>query len=431
MSVRQLIDSQPMSTLQIRVVGLCFFLNMLDGMDVLAISFAAPLITAQWSMNPGALGIVFSAALIGMTIGAVLIAPYTDRIGRKKMIVGSLCVICLGMFATAFSANLAQLVFTRLLAGLGIGAMLASLTSMVSEYASNKHRNFCIVLLQAGYPVGAMITGFIAAWLLPRFGWQPLFIFAALVSLISLPLVIFLLPESLDFLESKQPANALKKVNSILAKMGLSALHLLPDSQKQESGVKLKLLLGAELKKQTLLLWLSFFMAFATLYFLLSWVVQLAVKSGLSVENAIYAGTALNLGAFFGGVTLAWLSSRVGLRKIIAVYFILGAVMIVLYGAINTSVGLTLLMIFVLMYFIQGAFIALYAIAARLYPTAYRTTGIGWAIGAGRIGAILGPAIAGFLLGAGLSISWTFACFSLPVLIAAMSVMGISNDNIS
>ena len=170
-------------------------------------------------------------------------------------------------------------------------------------------------------------------------------------------------------------------------------------------------------------------MAFGTLYFLLSWVVQLAIQSGLALENAIYAGVCLNLGGFAGGVSLGALSNRFGLTRIIAVFSVLGGLFGVVYGSANVSVALTLLLVFLLMFFVQGAFTGLYAVAARIYPTEIRTTGVGWAIGAGRIGAICGPLAAGLLIGAGASIGWTFAVFTLPLIITAVFVLKIKLAN--
>lgn len=423
MPIRTLIDERPLSGLQLGVIGLCFFLNMLDGMDVLAISFAAPTIAADWTMTPQALGIVFSAALVGMTIGAVFLSPYTDVIGRRNMILASLCVISLGMLATAFAQSLTQLVILRLVAGLGIGSMLASLTSMVSEYAPDRHRNLCITTLHAGYPIGAIITGYMAAWMLPEYGWRTLFITAGVVSLVAVPLVYLLLPESLEFLANKQPKNALPRINRILARMTQDPLDSLPEKlDASANGGGLKALFSPPLKTPTLILWLAFMMSFATLYFLLSWVVKLAVESGLNIEDAMFAGIALNLGAFFGSLSLGYLSGKFGLKRIITLFFMVGTVMTIAYGTLNVSVPLVLMLIFLVMYFVQGAFTGLYAIAARIYPTQIRTTGVGWAIGAGRVGAIVGPAAAGFILGSGVSISWTFIIFSVPVVLAGLAI---------
>lgn len=431
MPLRARINDSPFTRQQMLVVGICFVLNMLDGMDVLAIAYAAPLIAAGWSLTPQALGIAFSAALVGMTIGAIFISPYTDIIGRRNMIIASLSLIALGMMATAFAQSVSQLIILRLIAGLGIGSMLASLTSMVSEYAPERNRNMCVLFLQAGYPIGAIITGFVAAWLLPEYGWRSLFIFAAITSMVAVPLVVYLLPESLEFLVRKQPEGALQKINRILAKMDLQTLNELPEVPASEHGSgRLTAVLSPNLRTSTLWLWLAFFMSFATLYFLLSWVVKLAVDAGMALEDAMFVGIALNLGAFIGALSLGYLSSRLGLKRMISIFFLIGAIASIVYGNSKVSVPLTLLLIFVMMFFVQGAFIGLYAVAARLYPTEIRTTGIGWSIGAGRIGAILGPALAGFILGAGVSIGWTFFVFAIPIVIAAIAVVKIPSKAI-
>ncbi len=431
MPLRALIDDSPFTRQQMLVVGICFVLNMLDGMDVLAIAYAAPLIAAGWSLTPQALGIVFSSALVGMTIGAIFISPYTDIIGRRNMIIASLSLIAFGMLATAFAQGVFQLIILRLIAGLGIGSMLASLTSMVSEYAPERNRNMCVLFLQAGYPIGAIITGFVAAWLLPEYGWRALFIFAAITSMVAVPLVVFLLPESLEFLVRKQPGGALHKINRILGKMDLHTLNELPEIPAGDySGGRLAAVLSPHLRTSTLWLWLAFFMSFATLYFLLSWVIKLAVEAGMALEDAMFAGIALNLGAFIGALSLGYLSSKLGLKRMISIFFLIGAIASIVYGNSKVSVPLALVLIFVMMFFVQGAFIALYAVAARLYPTEIRTTGVGWSIGVGRIGAILGPALAGLILGAGVSIGWTFVIFAIPIVIAAIAVVRIPSKAI-
>lgn len=425
------LDNTSFSALQWRVLIICFLLNMLDGIDVLAISFAAPVIAQDWSITPQGLGIIFSSALAGMAIGAVFISPYTDKIGRRKMILASIAVIAVGMLATALVDSVYELATIRLIAGIGIGSMLASLTAMVSEYAPEKHRNIAILTLHAAYPIGAIIAGFVAAWMLPVYGWRPLFIFAGVISLVAVPLVFFALPESLAFLLGKQPANALVKINRILLELGRPPWQTLPQkSQAAQASSGLKALFVGELKSATAVLWLAFMMSFATLYFLFSWVVKLAVEAGLPLEKAMYAGIVLNLGAFFGSLSLGYLSEKLGLKRLIFAFFIAGAVMSVAYGNASVSVASILVLIFLLMFFVQGGFTGLYAVAARLYPTEIRTTGVGWAIGAGRVGAIVGPTAAGFILATGLSVGWTFVIFAVPLVVAALAVSQFSNSSI-
>lgn len=424
--IAELIDSARLTRLQITVLAVCYFLNMLDGMDVLAIAFAAPSISDDWSITPQSLGVVFSAALIGMTLGAAFLSPYSDKIGRRKVILLSLVLVSVGMVATAFANSVSQLIVLRFLAGLGIGSMLASMTSLVSEFAPNKHRNLFILILQAGYPIGAIITGFIAAAILPEQGWRPLFVIAGGISLLGVPLVWWLLPESLSFLAKRQPRNALAQINATLKKMSVAPFESLPAVQeKQVLSNSVNSLLRRQYRNATLSLWGAFFMSFATLYFLLSWVVKLAIESGLPLASAIYAGVALNLGGFAGGIFLGAISNRFGLTRVIAVFAVIGAALCIVYGTAKAGVATMLVLVFLLMFFVQGAFTGLYAVAVRIYPTEIRTTGVGWAIGAGRTGAILGPVIAGLLLGAGMPINWTFVVFAAPMLFAALFALKI------
>lgn len=432
MNIRKTIDENPISSLQFLVFYQCFVLNMLDGMDVLAISYSAPVISNDWAITPQTLGIVFSAALVGMTIGAMFISPFTDRIGRRKMILISLLMIGAGMIGTSFAQSVSHLVMLRLLTGLGIGSILASSTSMVSEFAPERVRNVSITIYHSGYPIGAIITGFIAAWLIPEYGWRPLFVLAGVISLGMLPLVYFYLPESIDFLLARRPPRTLERVNEILTRMGRPPIEELPPQEAKEHSVVggVGALLQDGRAVSTLLLWLAFFMSFAALYFLFSWVVKLANDSGLAIEHAMYAGIAMNLGAFFGSITLGYFSGKTGLKKIIFLYFMLAVCMIIPYGFLKAAVPVVLAMIFVLMLFVQGAFAGLYVVAARLYPTEIRTTGVGWAIGAGRFGAIFGPSAAGFMLGAGLSISWTFAVFAIPLALAGVVIINLHSEHI-
>ena len=432
MNIKKLIDENPLGSLQFLVFYQCFILNMLDGMDVQAIAYSAPEISNQWAINPQTLGIVFSAALVGMTIGAMFLSPFTDRIGRRKMILISLVMIGAGMIGTSFAQTVTHLVVLRFLTGLGIGSILASSTSMVAEFAPNRIRNVCITIYHSGYPIGAIITGFIATWLIPEYGWRPLFMLAGVISLGMLPLVYLYLPESMDFLLATRPPDALQRINAILKRMSHPSMEQLPPQEARQHSVigGVGALLQDGRAVSTLLLWLAFFMSFAALYFLFSWVVKLANDSGLPLEDAMYAGIAMNMGAFFGSVSLGHFSGKAGLKKVIFLYFLGAVCMIIPYGFFRGDVPVVLTMIFILMLFVQGAFAGLYVVAARLYPTEIRTTGVGWAIGAGRFGAVFGPAAAGFMLGAGLSISWTFAVFAIPLALAGLTIINLHSEHI-
>ena len=222
------ISQGQMKSLQIGIILICWLINMLDGFDVLAIAYAAPTISEEWQLAPEKLGIVLSAGLAGMALGALFIAPLADRFGRRKIILWCLAVIGFAMVGTALVNSVVLLVIVRVITGLGVGGLLASLNTMVAEYSSDRRRNFAISFLQSGYPIGALAGGLIAAPLIPAFGWQVVFILGGLSTLVMVAVVLLFMPESLHFLIAQRPANALQQVNRVLSRLGHSMITELP-----------------------------------------------------------------------------------------------------------------------------------------------------------------------------------------------------------
>jgi MFS transporter, AAHS family, 4-hydroxybenzoate transporter len=309
----------------------------------------------------------------------------------------------------------------RVYTGLGVGALLASMAAMTSEYSSDKRRNLCVTFLQAGFPLGAIITGFVAADIIPTLGWRPMFIGAGLITGIMLPVVYFYLPESLEFLLKKQPKNALAAMNRTFSRMGQPILDCLPE-QPQDAHQKqsVKALFG-ERTFSTCMLWTGVFLGFFALYFVISWIPKIAVNAGLPLNQAIYAGTAYNLGSIFGSIFLGWISAKFGLQRMIMVFFIAAAVMLIIFGNISMGVSAILFSSLLIGITLNGGFNGFWPTAARLYPTEIRTTGIGWALGAGRGGAVLGPLVGGYLLDSGVGLSITFAVFAVPLVVAGIA----------
>ena len=423
-------NSDGISRLQYATILVCFIMNILDGMDVLVISYCAPAIAQSWNISPEALGVVFSAGLAGMTLGALLLAPFADHIGRKNMILLSALLMGISIYMTAYSETVWMLIVLRFLSGIGIGSMLASTAALIAEYTPDRTRDFWVSLVIAGYPVGAVLSGLVAAEVVPGSGWQQMFKIAGMASFVTLPLIWFFLSESVDFYLKKQPVNALGKANRILQKMGQPALAQLPSVPSKKAGIPVGELLRPAYRLSTFQLWLALFFAFGSLYFLTSWIPKLATNAGLSMSLAIYAGTVFNGGAFIGIVTQGYFSTRFGLKKTIGVFFILTAALMAFFKFfIGSDI---LLFVFGLLGFgIQGGFVGLYAVAARLYPTEFRTTGVGWAIGAGRLGGVIGPALGGILIGMGLSMATNFLIFAVPTLLAGLVTLWIASKEIS
>jgi|TARA_B110000305_G_scaffold236023_1_gene296682 benzoate transport len=429
-SFKHLIDKSSMTRVQYSTIGICFLMNILDGMDVLIISYCAPAISESWSLGPEALGIVFSAGLAGMTLGALFLAPYADQFGRKKIILLSAILMGVSVLLTAYSESVNQLITLRFLSGIGIGSMLASTAALTSEYTPNKSKDFWVSFVLSGYPVGAVISGYIAVSIIPSTGWQMMFVIAGAASIITIPLIYLFLSESIEFYLKRQPVGALEKVNKIFLKMDFNSINKLPLIEISPTVTAVKQLLSNNYKISTLQLWSALFFAFGCLYFLISWIPKLATNAGLSIELAIYAGTVFNIGAFFGIVLQGYCSSKIGLKKTISIFFLITAVLMAVFKIFIGSNWL--LIIFGLLgFFIQGGFVGLYAVAARLYPTEFRTTGVGWAIGAGRLGGVLGPLAGGVLVGMGFSMSTNFIIFSFPALLAAILTYFIHSKKVS
>ena len=428
--LRALIEDGKVTGLQITVFLICIAMNMLDGMDVLVIAYAAPALAAEWSTSPEMLGTIFSSGLLGMTAGAMFLAPFADRIGRRNMIMVCIVVMGTGIYLTAHVQTEGQLIFLRFASGLGIGSMLATAATMAAEYSPNRNKNFIVSFVLSGYPLGATLSGFAAASIIPEYGWRAMFVTAGTATLVMLPIVALLLPESLEFLVKARPKQALERVNRILGKMDHAQLTELPEAPMEAKRMSVGELFKHNRQMPTVWLWIAFFTSFATLYFLTSWIPKLAQSTGLSLTLAIYAGTVFNLGAFVGILSQGYLSQLIGLRRIISLFLIGTGVLMCIFGFVSES-WLILLLFGLIGYGVQGGFVGFYTVAARLYPTEIRNTGIGWGIGAGRIGAIVGPKVGGTLIGMGLSLTVNFIIFAVPLLIAAIATMLIKSDNVS
>jgi benzoate transport len=420
-----------MTQVQYFSIAICFLMSVLDGMDVLVVSYCAPAIAEDLNLGPKTLGFVFSAGLIGMAIGAIFLAPFADRFGRKKLILASAFIMGLSVLLTAYSENISQLILMRLVSGLGIGCMLATTATLTSENVLNNSKDFWVSLVISGYPVGAVVSGYVAAAIIPSYGWESMFVLAGLTTILTIPLIFFFLSESPQFYLKKQPKDALAKANKILIKMNFKPLDSLPKiGLKANNKPLVSRLFSEKYKISTLQLWAALFFAFGCLYFLISWIPKLASDAGLSIELAIYAGTIFNVGAFFGIVLQGYFSSKIGLKKTIS-FFLLLTFLLMASFKLFVGTDILLLVYFLLGFSLQGGFVGLYAVAARLYPTEFKTTGVGWAIGMGRVGGVLAPLIGGLLISTGLSLSANFLIFSIPALFASVLTYYMSSKEIT
>lgn len=399
MDPRTILLERPMSRFQARAVAICVALNASDGFDVLAITFAAPSIARTWGLGPEAIGIVISMGLAGMALGSILLAPLADMIGRRVMILVSLAIMAFGMLFSATAGDVYALSAWRFITGLGIGAILGSINAMVAEYANAKRRDFAVGLMAIGYPVGGVIGGSIAAILLAQFGWQAIFLFGALVNAVLFFLVLWSLPESIEFLSAKGKGDALGKANRILAKMGHPAATRLdrPADARQSRVIDI---FSPAMLRTTIVLTLAYFMHTLTLYYVLGWVPSIVAGLGFDAVVGTQVSVWVNVGGILGGALLGWAAYRLGLKPLGIVALAGTALGTVAFGHTVADATMLKLVGFGVGIFLFGGIVGLYAMFAAAYPAAMRATGTGFVIGVGRAGAAIGPVLAGFLIAA-------------------------------
>jgi MFS transporter, AAHS family, vanillate permease len=369
---------------------------------------------------------LLSAGLVGMGLGSLTLGPCADRWGRRIIVLLSVAFAGLGMLGSALARDYAELLVLRVLTGIGIGGTIASVAVIVSEYAPDTLRGTALAIYATGYSIGATIGGALAAFAIPRYGWRAAFVIGGTLSLLMLPLAWRKLPESLDFLLTRRPPSGLRRVNTLLHAMGQPSLSALPEpltvsnrSGQDSVGAQLRLLM----RPSTLLVWIVFFCTMAGFYFILSWTPRLLNAAGLSAGAGLTGGVLLNLGGIAGCGLFAVAAARADTHRLLFGALIGSALLIVVFGLVMSRPEIALLWTALLLGVIANAAMAgLYAVGPPLYPTAVRTTGMGWAIGIGRFGAILAPPASAALLDRGWLPAQLYFFFSAPFVVAAVAL---------
>lgn len=421
MEAQRILDDVPMTRLQIAAVVLCVALNAIDGFDVLAISFAAPGIAAEWGISRGALGIVLAMELIGMAAGSVVLGSIADNLGRRPIILGCLVVMASGMYLASQATSVNALLATRFVTGVGIGGMLATTNAMVAEYSNARHRNFNVVLMATGYPVGIIIGGSLATILLAHFDWRAVFILGAAMTGVLLPAIWFLMPESISYLAQKKRPDALAQINRILTRMGHAVLEQLPASEEKSTGWRD--LFSPQLARTTILLTTAYLAHIITFYFILKWIPNIVVDMEYSPASAGGILVWANVGGAVGSVLLGGLTHYFRLRSLIITALIGSIVMINIFGMGQVNLTSLAIVAGITGFFTNSAVVGLYAMLAQSYPTHLRAGGTGFVIGMGRAGAVLGPIIAGFLFEGEFSLTAVSFVMALGSLVAIFALM--------
>jgi len=413
----------PMSLYQKVGVTVTLLLCMLDGFDVFAATFAAPAIKAAWAVNQAQVGLVLSSGLLGMAAGSLLIAPAADLFGRRTMVFFSLLLMVAGDIGSSTTHNVHALMMTRAFTGLGIGTMIAIISSLAAEYANARSSDFCMTVFGVGFPLGGTIGGFFAAYLLPHYGWPAIFLAAAGLGLFMVLIVLLFLPEPIAPMIARPKRDTLKRVNAFLSRCGMSAIAALPPPPADAKSAPLKTLFAPGMAGATILITSIYFLHVVSLFFVQTWVPSLIAARGFAPAQAALVGVSLNIGGVVGGLLLGANSMRFGLKTLVIAAMTAGAAATAAFGSIAVDFTLLAWGAVGMGFFMQGAMMGLYAVVARSFPAHMRVSGTGLVIGIGRIGSAVGPALAGFLLTAGVARGGVTIIMAAPALIAALLLL--------
>jgi len=422
---REILDKAPMSLLQIVVVGITCILNGIDGFDVLSISFASNGIATDWGVTPVALGVVLSMELVGMTIGSIALGGIADSFGRRRTTLFCMSIMAIGMFITPFVTSIPQLLVFRVFTGIGLGGLLAAINAMAAEFANQKRRHLCVSIMSIGYPIGGVIGGLIASQLLIYYSWRSIFYFGGAVTALFIPIVFFIVPESVQWLIRKQPINALEKVNAALRRMGHQTVAELPEVTQEARSKTMKDLFSPALIGITTVVTFAYFFHIVTYYFILKWVPR--VVSDIMHYSPSEAGNVLvcaNIGGAVGGIVFGLLTLRHSPKILTMGTMAIGALCIAFFGSIP-SASLLYVSLFAGLcgFFGNPAIVGMFALFAHVFPTHLRASGTGFCVGLGRGAGILSPIIVGFLIQSGFQLSTVTALISIGGFIGAAILM--------
>ncbi|WIF65145.1 MFS transporter [Metapseudomonas otitidis] len=419
--VHSVIDHARFSPFHWMVMSWCALLLIFDGYDLFIYGVVLPVLMKEWNLTPLEAGALGSYALFGMMFGALVFGSLADRIGRKKGI--ALCFVLFSSFTVlnGLADTPTEFGLCRFVAGLGIGGLMPNVVALMNEYAPKRLRSTLVAVMFSGYSLGGMLSAGVGIYMLPRFGWEAMF-FAALLPLLLLPLILWHLPESVGFLLRQ---GRVDKARTILQRIdpqaGIGEHDTLVLNDEKAQGTPVLELFREGRGLRTLMIWVAFFCCLLMVYALSSWLPKLMANAGYSLGSSLSFLLALNLGGMFGAIAGGWLGDRYNLPKVVVAFFVVAALSISLLG-FKSPTPVLYLLIGIAGATTIGTQILLYATAAQFYGLAFRSTGLGWASGIGRNGAIVGPLLGGALLGINLPLPLNFMAFAIPGAIAALAM---------
>ena len=419
--LQALIDAAPIGAMQWLVIICCFLVVMMDGFDTAAIDFIAPAIREHWQLSAADLAPLFGAGLLGLTAGALLCGPLSDKLGRKRVI--EWCVALFGLFSllSAFSPNLEMLIVLRFLTGLGLGGAMPNTITMTSEYLPSRRRGALVTLMFCGFTLGSALGGIVSAQLVAVIGWHGILVLGGVLPLALFFGLLVALPESPRWLVRRQrpQAQISRTIGAMTGERYENTEFWLDEPAATQKGSISQLFAGRQLTI-TLMLWVVFFMSLLIIYLLSSWMPTLLNHRGIDLQHASWVTAAFQVGGTLGALLLGVLMDKFNPFWVLAVSYALGAVCIVMIGLSENGLWLMALAIFGTGIGISGSQVGLNALTATLYPTQSRATGVSWSNAIGRCGAIVGSVSGGMMMAMNFSFDTLFFVIAVPAAVSAV-----------
>lgn len=394
--VSSVVDNARLGPVQIIVLVFMFIVQMTDGFDIQAIAFTAPALTEEWGISRAALGPVLAAALLGMALGATSIGPVGDRHGRKTALIICCLAMAVGSLASAFASGPVDMAIYRFITGIGLGGALPNSTALIFEFAPRAWRQVVTSVALVGLPLGGMLGAALARWLIPEFGWQSLFIVGSALPALLAVAMYALLPESPRYL-CGQPSRygELAKLLGRLDRLGQYGANLryVGGAATEAGKATISALFTPGYRRDTLTLWLIFFTNVFSVYFFFSWLPTVLSAANLSLSIALSGSLYFNLGGVAGTIVSSAIIGRYGSKRILAVIATGSIVSVAAIGANAVFVGQGSVPGLMWTMAAAGAClnavqIGMFSVAANVYPTDCRSTGVGWAVAVSRFGSI-------------------------------------------
>ncbi|MBO0735955.1 MAG: MFS transporter [Alphaproteobacteria bacterium] len=425
------LENQRIGALQIRVVAICALIQICDGYDVGSIGWAVPSLTHAWNLPPSAFSLAFLWSNLGVMVGALSSGPIGDRFGRKPLLLASMAIFGLASLLSAFTGSLGMLAALRFFTGLGIAGAFSGTTALTGDYTPQRLRATMIMVTFTGAPIGGFLGGQIVAVLLRHYPWPVIFILGGAFPILLLLVIALWLPESPRFLVAR--TNLTPRHRALLARLGIAPGQATPHGVDIAHENPVKMLFGKGYALQTALLWVIFFCSLVNLYLFVFWLPEVLHLTGMTPPEAVFATSLHALGGIIAVLYLGFLIDRVGPERSLALHYAVGAVFIALIALVAMPYVMLLAVIFLSGVTSIGSQTGANATCGALYPARMRTSGIGWALGIGRLGGIAAAPLGGFLLTRGLPPKQIFlsACFFAIIAAVATALLVLRGTRVA